>query len=144
MSNVEKAVDRFTEGFSCAQAILSTFAPGLGLDEETALKLASGFGGGMGRMGKTCGAVTGAFMAIGLKYGKTKADDEESKERTYMLACEFAKRFESNNGSVTCNDLLGCDIATPEGMRRAEAEDLFNTLCPKLVRNAAEILEGLL
>ncbi len=79
ISRIDSAVDCFTCGFSCSQAVFSTFAEKIGLDKETALRISGPFGGGMARMGDTCGAVTGAFMAIGLKYGKAKADDYAAK-----------------------------------------------------------------
>jgi C_GCAxxG_C_C family probable redox protein len=137
MDNVNRAVTFFQQGFNCAQAILSVYAEQFELDRETALKLACGFGGGM-RMGQTCGAVTAAFMVIGLKYGHDKVQDKEAKARTYSLVEEFAEKFESRNRS------LGCDISTPDGMKTAQREDLFSTLCPKIVRDAAEILEEIL
>jgi C_GCAxxG_C_C family probable redox protein len=141
MNQVERAALRFEEGFSCSQSVFSAFAPQLGLDCKTALKVAGAFGGGMGRMGETCGAVTGAFMVIGLKHGRTEADDEEAKERTYELAREFARRFERRNGSIMCRELLGRDIGIPEQRMLAKEEGLFATLCSKFVRDAAEILE---
>lgn len=97
MNKVEQAVSSFKEGFSCSQAVFSTYSMELGLDRETALKVAAPFGVGMGRMGETCGAVTSAFMVLGLKYGRIKAEDEETKEKTYDLVREFVKRFESRN-----------------------------------------------
>ena len=144
MNNIDHAVSCFKEGFSCSQAILSTYGKQFGLDRETALKIATGFGGGMARMGKTCGAVTGAFMVIGLKNGKINFDDEIAKETTYSLVREFVSRFTILNGSIECNKLLGFDINTPEGRQLANEKNLFTTLCPKLVQNAAEILEQIL
>lgn len=144
MDKVEQAVSCFKEGFSCTQAMLSTYGIEFGLDRETALKVAGAFGGGMGRMGETCGAVTGAFMVIGLKYGNTRAEDMQAKKKTYSLVKEFVDRFKSCNGSIVCRELLGCDISTPEGMELAKEKNLFATLCPKLVSDAAEIIEQIL
>lgn len=141
MSRVEQAVSCFKEGFSCSQALLSIYGVEFGLDRETALKVSGAFGGGMGRMGETCGAVTGAFMVIGLKYGNTRVDDRQAKEKTYSLVKEFVEKFKSRNGSIACRELLGCDISTPEGMEIAKEKNLFATLCPKLVSDAAEIIE---
>jgi C_GCAxxG_C_C family probable redox protein len=114
-----------------------------GLDREIALKLAGAFGSGMG-MGETCGAVTGAFMIIGLKHGKTKADNDVAKEATYELANEFTLRFKAQNKSIHCRELLGYDLSTPEGRDSVAENNLFVTLCPKFVQDAAEILEALL
>ena len=144
MNRIEKAVSCFKEGFSCAPAVFSAYASEFGLDIETALKIAAGFGGGMGRMGETCGAVTGAFMVIGLKYGKTKAEDDQAKEKTYELVRESAKRFKARNGTIICKELLGCDLSTPEGMKLAKEKGLTETLCPKFIQDAVEILEEML
>ena len=115
-----------------------------GLDRDTALKLAIGFGGGMGRMAGTCGAVTGAFMVLGLKCGATQADDKEAREQAYERVREFARRFEARNGSIVCRDLIGCDISTPEGLAMAREKELFATVCPRFVQEAAEVLEEML
>ncbi len=143
MSHVERVVCRFAEGFNCSQAILSAYAEPLGLDEETALKIAAGFGGGMGRLGKTCGAVTGAFMVLGLRYGRG-SPDQATKKRVYARIQEFADRFNSRNGSLTCKGLLGLDISTPEGHEAARKKQLFTTTCPRFIRDAAEVLEEMM
>ena len=144
MDRVESAGSCFEEGFNCSQAVFSSFGPGLGLDRETALKVAGPFGGGMRRRGDTCGAVTGAFMVIGLRHGRTKADDEETRDRAYGLVREFVEEFESRNGSVICREMLGFDIGTPEGLERARQENLRRTRCRNFVRDAAGIIEQML
>jgi C_GCAxxG_C_C family probable redox protein len=143
MNQINLALSRFAEGFNCSQAVFSSYADGFGLDKETALKIAAGFGGGMGRMADTCGAVTGAMMVLGLRFGGT-APDREAKERVYAKVREFADRFKALNGSLTCRDLLGCDISTPEGFEAAKEKKLVSTTCRKFVRDAAEILETML
>lgn len=140
----DRAVASFKEGFSCSQAVLASYAQDYGLTVEQALKVAGAFGGGMGRMGDTCGAVTGAFMVIGLKYGKTRADDEPAKEKAYRLVQEFAKRFRLRHGSIVCRDLLGCDLSTPEGRKTASEKHFIETRCPLLVQDAVVILEEIL
>ena len=107
-------------------------------------RLACAFGGGMGRMAKTCGAVTGAFMVIGLKYGQTQSNDKAAKEKTYALVREFADLFAKEHGSIECRELLACDINTPEGLKTANEKDLFKTICPKCVESAVKILEKIL
>lgn len=144
MNKTEFAVSCFKEGFSCSQAVFSIYSTQFGLDREVALKISGAFGGGMGRMGETCGAVTGAFMLIGLKYGKTRVEDEQTKEKTYSFVKKFVDKFKSHNGSIVCKELLDCDISTPEGMKLAKEKELFTTLCPKLVQDAAEIIEQIL
>lgn len=144
MTRVQRAVSCFKKGFNCSQAIFSTYGEMFGLDRELALKISCAFGGGVGRMGGTCGAVTGAFMVIGLKYAMTNVEDKPAKERTYAVVKEFARRFELRNGSIVCKELLGYDISTPEGLKVIHENHLFTTLCPKFVQDSAEILEVLL
>jgi C_GCAxxG_C_C family probable redox protein len=144
MSKIEKSVSCFKEGFSCSQAIFSTYGQELGMDKNTALKVSGAFGGGMAGMAETCGAVTGAFMVIGLKYGKIRPEDEESKRKAYALVKDFVKQFKAKNSSIICKELLGCDISTQEGMKMFKDKNLINALCPKLVQDAAEILEKII
>ncbi len=124
--------------------MLSTYGTRFGLDREMALKAAGAFGAGMGRMGETCGAATGAFMVIGLKHGKTKIDDNEAREKTYKLVKEFTVRFKARNRSILCRELLGHDLSTPEGMKTVAEKDLFVTLCPRFLRDSVEIIEDIL
>jgi C_GCAxxG_C_C family probable redox protein len=140
MTNADDAVKIFNEGFNCSQAVLSSYCSQFGMDREQSLRVAGAFGAGMGRMCETCGAVTGAIMVIGLKYGKVKADDDAAKEKSYALARELAKEFKARNGSIVCRELLGCDMGTPEGAKYAKDHKLHSTVCPKLVKDAAEIV----
>lgn len=144
MTGADRAVEAFGGGFNCAQSVFSAFSEGIGMDRERALRTACAFGAGMGRMCETCGAVTGAFMALGLKYGKVRPEDEPAKEKAYALARELAREFRARNGSIVCKELLGCDLGTPEGMKFAGDHGLHVKKCTKYVRDAAEILEGLL
>ena len=140
----DKAVAIFKEGINCSQAVLSSFVEDFGIDKNTALKLAAGFGGGMGRTGHRCGAVTGAYMVVGLKYGATTGQDKAAKELTYQKIREFNERFTAINKSVSCRKLLNCDISTPEGFEEAKQKGLMTTLCPKFVKDAVDILEGIM
>ncbi len=115
-----------------------------GIDETTALKVAGGFGAGFGRLGLACGAVTGAYMVIGMKHGKVKADDNEAKEKTYARVQEFSQKFIARNKFLNCAELLGCHLGTPEGQEKAKNENLSATVCTKLLRDSAEILDELL
>ena len=144
MTNVEDAISLFKKGFRCSQAMLSTYGNQFGLDQELALKLASPFGAGMGSLGNTCGAVTGAIMVLGLKYGHSKVGELKKKEKANQITKDFVEKFKSRNGSVMCRELLDCDISTPEGRNKAIEEKLFIEICPNLVRDSAEILEELL
>jgi C_GCAxxG_C_C family probable redox protein len=140
---VDQVVAQFDEGLNCAQALLITYGPQLGLDRENALKIAAAFGSGMGR-GETCGAVTGAIMVIGLKHARIKAMDYFSKEEIYDFAAEFITRFRERNETIVCRELLGCDVTTTEGLKVARKDRKFKKQCPKYVRDAAEILEEML
>jgi len=134
----EQAVRDFRAGLSCAQAVFTAFAD---LDRETALRVASGLGGGMARMGRTCGAVTGGILALGLRHGAGVADSEEAKLRLYERVRGFIAAFEARHGSSECRALLGFDISTPEGMSRIRKQNLIATRCTEFVRTAVELLE---
>ncbi len=151
--SAERAVELFEQGFNCAQSVLAGCGEGCGLDRRTSLAVAEAFGGGMGGMGLTCGAVTGALMVIGLRYaGLTPEQDapsqapgrSASRRESAQLARRFRQAFEARNGSICCRELLGCDISTPEGHRQAAERGLFREVCPKMVRDAAEIVERIL
>jgi len=144
MSKADQAADRFREGFMCSQAVFSTYSADLGLSPELALRIAEPLGGGVCSTGETCGAVSGALLVIGLKHGRTAADDTEAKDRTKALGREFMAQFEARHGGTKCKELLNCDIGTDAGLAHARANDLFGQICPHLVHDAAEIVEGLL
>ena len=111
MSEINESVELFENGYMCSQAVFAAFSPNLGLDKQLALKIGACFGSGM-RKGEVCGACTGALMVLGLKYG-------ESKEKSNETCEAFLDEFKKENGSYICNDLLGCDISTPEGVKSA-------------------------
>ncbi|WP_312038070.1 C-GCAxxG-C-C family protein [Pelotomaculum terephthalicicum] len=142
-SRLKTALSLFSNGFQCSQAVLASFAPQLGMEEEKAIKVAGAFGGGVGHTGGTCGAVNGAFMVIGLKYADTDAKNYKAMKKSYAVAREFIKQFEILNGSTICKDLIKCDISTSEGIKYAIDKNLFTSVCPKFVRNSVEILEEL-
>jgi len=144
MDRIEIARSRFDGKYSCSESVFTAYAPNFGLDEAAALKIASGFGGGMGRRGLVCGAVTGAIMVLGLAGGRTQPDDKESKERIYALVNRFAERFLAENGSLACRDLTGIDISTPEGLARLLSDHRNHEKCGDLVSSACRILEEIL
>jgi C_GCAxxG_C_C family probable redox protein len=123
---------------------VASFANEFALDTELALKVACGFGGGFAGLGGPCGAVTAGIMVIGLKYGKTKSDDEAAKEKTYRTVRDFVSRFEQRHGTILCRSLINADISTPEGLQAARDKQLLATVCPAFVRSAVEILQELL
>lgn len=129
---------------NCSQAVLSTYCEKFGLERSLALKLAQGFGGGMGRMGATCGAVTGAYMVIGLAQKMWDENPRQSLDRTYELVREFNQRFKALHGSVICKELISCDLSTSEGLAEARNKKIFTTVCPDFVSDSVKILEAMI
>ena len=143
MTHVEEALKLFEQKYHCSQAVFAAFSEEYGIKKEYALKIGGCFGSGM-RKGEVCGACTGALMVLGLKYGKSKIDDIESKIRSDKVCDKFLEEFEKENGSYICNTLLGCDISTPERIQYAQDKELFTTFCPKMVESAVKITEKIL
>jgi len=144
MNRTERARTCFNSGYSCSQAVIAAFADDFGLDSDMALRIAGGFGGGMGGTGGTCGALSGAVMAIGLKYRGTGPAPSEEREITYAKVKEAVHRFESVNGARNCRDILGVPIDSPENAQYAREQGLYDKYCPDCVRNAVIILEEIL
>lgn len=144
MDKANKAVNLFLEGFDCSQSVLSSFCEIFGLETEQALKIAHPFGAGMSRMGKTCGAVTGAMMVIGLGHGRTKPKKGTTKDKSYKKVEEFVNRFTSMHGSLACMELIGFDISSSKGMNTARKKKVFDTICPQFVQSSVEILEEIM
>jgi C_GCAxxG_C_C family probable redox protein len=144
LSKAKEAKKQFEKGFSCAPAVFSTYSERFGLEKELALKIACGFGGGIGRMGRTCGAVTGAVMVIGLKHGQANAADEESRQETHKLVRKFIDKFAALYGSVECRELIGYDLSNSRELKSARESGTFESKCPGFVYDAAGILEDIL
>lgn len=143
MDKLEDALEKFKKGFNCAQCVILAFNNELGLSTELASKITSGFGGGMCQ-GEVCGAVTGAVMVLNIKYGNSNSDDNKSKEMAYEKVRKFSEEFKNINGSIICRDLLGCDL-NKEGVRKyAKDKGLFKKICPKLIKDAINILDNIL
>lgn len=143
MNHAEKAVCYYNNNFNCSQSVFTAFATELGIEEKLALKLATDFGGGA-RKGELCGAVSGALMVLGLLCGHCESDDSEGKMKAYRISEEYMNRFIQKNGSAVCRDLLGYDLTKAEDMQEIKERNLFKTLCPEMVRSAAEILEEMI
>ncbi len=142
-TRTEKAVGLYQDKFHCSQAILAVYAEELGITEKQALMLGGCFGSGM-KKGEVCGACTGALMVLGLLYGQYEKGDTASKQHAYAVAEQFLDRFAERNGSYRCNDLLGVDIRTGEGVARARSLNLFTEFCPRMVADAVDILEQII
>lgn len=132
----EAAKAHFLRSMNCAQAILETYGPAYGVKPETARNLSTGFAGGMAT-GHECGAVTAAYMVLGLAFGPKEPD-------VFGRMDEFNKAFKARHGEIGCSQLLGVDMGTREGMKQAEKKGLFKTACPGYVKSAGEILEKIL
>lgn len=144
MTKKEHSKALFDEGFCCSQAVFSTYAEHWGYDRDVFLKISDAFGAGIGGMAGICGAVTGGIMAIGLKHGRTHPDDDEAKQKTRDLVKEFVTQFKKRNRHIECKQLLEYDISIPVGMELAEEKGLFDSVCPKLIEDAMDILDQLL
>jgi len=144
MSKADDAHRLFLKRFTCSASVFSAFSGELGLDPDTAKKIACGFGGGLSKTGNLCGAVSGAIMVIGLKYGKCEEGDDAATEKTRALTRQFIAEFTKKNGSINCTELLGYNLSNPEEYAQARDEEIFVTKCPLMVRDAADILEKIL
>ena len=140
MSRQEDALQLFSDGANCAQAVLASFSRQTGLEHGKAVRIAGSFGGGM-KQALTCGAVTGALMVLGLKYGCEDHTDMKEKARITAITRDFEMRFIARHGTLSCKDLLGIDISTKEGHDQAAAKGLFKSECTRFITSAVEILE---
>lgn len=138
----ELAKKLFVQGYNCAQSVFAAFCDETGLDIDTALKIASSFGGGMGRLREVCGAVTGMYMVVGLKYGYTDPTDKKAKTEHYRLVQELAKQFEKENGSIICRELLGLSSTRDNPVPEDRNKNYYKKRpCAELVAQAARILD---
>jgi C_GCAxxG_C_C family probable redox protein len=145
MTNTELAIFQFGNGFNCAQSVLFAFCHDFGMDADKALKIACGFGAGMGRKQEVCGAVTGGIMVLGLKYGKGVNDAKSATETTYAKTRELMDLFAERHGSGICSRLLnGCELGTEEGKKKFKENDLLNKVCNPCVKSVVEILEAIM
>ena len=143
MSRAEKAKEYFMQGYACSQAVALAFADVMNMEEETIIKLTLPFGGGLGRLRLTCGAISGLAVVVGMVFAKSE-NTPENKLNTYAIVQELCNKFQAENGSLICGELLtGANVKTEVG---GEAEARTETYykkrpCGELVYNAAEILE---
>ncbi len=144
MNKTDLAFQRLKSGYSCSQSVFSVFAEDLGLDKEASLKVSSAFGGGIAGMGRTCGAVIGALMALGLKYGSADASQEHEEKEIYKYADEFLSRIKSKSGTVTCKEILGVDLGRPDGLKTAREKGLFEKNCPPFIQLSIEIADEII
>lgn len=139
----EKARKLFKQGYNCAQSVFCTFADEVGMDFETALKLSSSFGGGMGRLREVCGAVSAMFMIAGLKHGYITPDNDEIKGEHYERIQKLARIFEEKHGSIICRELLGLDVKHDNPAPSKRTEQYYEDRpCEEFIATAAEIISN--
>ena len=145
MVESSEVAEKFIDGFDCAQVVFEHYADQFGLDSDIAKKIASGFGGGSMR-GETCGAIIGAYMAIGLMFGISKGGEDGQAQKVESLKKieEFNRAFTDKYEHFECRELMGADISTPEGMKIIQEKNLMMTFCPKLVCDVTKILDEIL
>lgn len=138
----DRAYELFKQGYNCAQAVFGAFAEELGIDFDTAVRLSSGFGGGIGRMREVCGTFTGLTMAADMLYGYADPSDAETKKELYERIRALADKFREDNGSIICRELLGLQQAESSAVPEKRTEEYYKKRpCAELCRYAAELLE---
>lgn len=138
----EKARKAFKDGYNCSQSLMLAYSDVIGIDEKQALRLSSAFGGGIGRMREVCGAVSGAFMVLGLLYGYDDAKDYEGKKDVYARVQEIAEDFKNEEGSIICRELLGIDGKDTSPVPSKRTEEYYKKrTCEEKVGLAAKILD---
>lgn len=146
-NHAARAAELFLQGYNCAQAVFCAFSDVTGFDTDTSARMASSFGGGLGRLRETCGAVTAAALVLGCVRGYDKPGDYEAKKKHYALVREFADRFRQKENSICCRELLtyaGVD-ASPGSDPEQRSEEFYQKRpCPRLVSEAAAILDEML
>ena len=140
----EKAIQSFKSGLNCAQSVLTAYSAEFGFDNNLAMCISGGFGGGMGRLQETCGAITGSFMVMGIYNGQKYADHIIRKDVTYSMIQQFGDRFKSIHGTMNCRSLLNCDLKTEEGRQYFKNQHLSESVCEKCVCDSIRILDRLL
>lgn len=140
---IKNSCDLFEDGFHCSQAVFAGFSEKLGLDKDTALKIGGCFGSGMNK-GEVCGAVTGALMAIGLKYGQSDLNDSNSRQLSAQKCCQYLEEFKKEKGSYMCRDLLGYDFSDKDDLQIIIKTQCWRDICPEIVKYASELLDRML
>lgn len=143
MDKVQKAKELFKSGYNCSQSVVGAFAEDFGFDFETAVKIAEGMGGGMGRMRLTCGAVSGMAMVAGMKYSQAKAGDIKTRTKIYEKVREMSKDFSDMHGSIICAELLGGSMPSDKGAKpeARTAEYYKKRPCVECIGDCAAIVQ---
>jgi len=144
MNRAEQAAEYMRGGLNCAQSVVKAFAPELGAPEDAVVKMAAPFGGGMGRNGYVCGAVSGAAFVLGARYGFVDPAEPGAREKTYAKVNTLIEQFQKEHGTVLCRELLAIDPKNPEEWKRVREAGAFTNKCPLFVQSAAKWVEELL
>ena len=143
--HAKRAGDLFQEGYNCAQSVFCAFCDETGLPVEEAARIASSFGGGMGRLREVCGAVSGALLVLGMQRGYSMPGDDDAKREHYLLVQEFARRFREKNRTIICRELLeGVEVSPGDIPEKRTKEFYERRPCLRLIRDAAQITEEML
>jgi len=140
----EKAISLFTSGLNCAQSVLSAYSEKLNFDNTLAVNISCGFGGGMGRLQETCGAVTGAFMVLSIFNGNKYTENGVKKIMTYSMIQDFNIKFLARHETSNCRALLNCDLTTEEGLLYLHENNLHEKVCEKCIRSSVQIINALI
>jgi C_GCAxxG_C_C family probable redox protein len=140
----EKAIALFTSGLNCAQAVTTAYSEKLNFDNTLALNISCGFGGGMGRLQETCGAVTGAYMVLSIFNGQKYTENGVKKIMTYSMIQEFNSKFSVRHKTTNCMALLNCDLTTEEGLNYLHENNLHEKVCKNCIRSAIQIINALI
>lgn len=140
----ELAVNKFLEGYNCAQAVVYSFCDYLNFDKDSALKLSCGFGAGMGRKEEVCGAISGGILVLGMLYGRGENQDRYWTEQTYQSTRMLIDKFAERHDTIICRKLLGyCELTNEKGQNEFREKDLLNKVCKECVRSVVEIVEDI-
>lgn len=140
----EKAIHSFYNGMNCAQAVFTAFADHLQFDQDMALSVSSGFGGGMGKLQETCGAVTGSFMVLGMYNSKKHEENIDARNASNEMIQKYTADFKKLNGSLDCKTLLNCDFTTEEGEKQFKDQDMKKNICSKCIVDSIRLIERLM
>lgn len=135
---MSKGVEYHRQGFNCAESVLLGLCDRLGIENSLIPRIATGFGGGIGHTGDICGAITGAIMALGIRFGRENPQDKDSRDRLYLLVEAFLKEAEKTLGYLDCCNLIGVRLNTKEGLKRYREENL-RLKCQQIVETVENI-----
>lgn len=144
MDNQQIAAEKFKEGYNCAQSVLFSLSKYTDTSGSDAIKMATGFGAGMGRTQHICGAVSGGILALNLLYGRGDGESKAKQGDSYAKVLKLINKFEAQNNTVTCRELLdGCNLLTPEGQAKFKSENM-NNRCEGYIKSVVEIVERII